>query len=412
MTVTTIPPLGPWSPLRVGIFRALWIASLVSNVGTTMHTVGAAWAMTSLTSSPAIVSLAQTAWTVPGFLFALPAGAFADVIDRRRLIIWTQAAAMVVATALGALQIAGNLDVPLLLLGTFLLSIALTLSGPAFMALIPELVGPEELPQAIGLNNISYNGAQSLGPALAGVVIAISGAGAVFLLNAVSFLGIVLVARAYHPADDPPPAEEGVVAAMRTGVRYFLGSPQLKKFALRIMLAFAVTSALTALLPLVARNKLDATPGQFGVLSAALGVGAIVAVWILPRLKSRIGVDALVFAAAFVWAIGTALLASTSLMWVAVGGLVLAGASAMITMNVVYSMFMLILPSWVRGRASSVVMLVVWLGASAGAFGWGALASSIGVPAALVAAAVTQVVVTAVATMLLRLVPPGDAVAI
>ncbi len=412
MTVTTIPPLGPWSPLRVGIFRALWIASLVSNVGTTMHTVGAAWAMTSLTSSPAIVSLAQTAWTVPGFLFALPAGAFADVIDRRRLIIWTQAAAMVVAAALGALQIAGNLDVPLLLLGTFLLSIALTLSGPAFMALIPELVGPEELPQAIGLNNISYNGAQSLGPALAGVVIAISGAGAVFLLNAVSFLGIVLVARAYRPAEDGPPAHEGVVAAMRTGVRYFLGSPQLKKFALRIMLAFAVTSALTALLPLVARNKLHATPGQFGVLSAALGVGAIVAVWILPRLKPLVGVDTLVFAAAVVWAIGTALLASTSLMWVAVGGLVLAGAAAMITMNVVYSMFMLILPSWVRGRASSVVMLVVWLGASAGAFGWGALASSIGVPAALIAAAATQVVVTAMATMLLRLVPPGDAATI
>ena len=185
----------------------------MSNIGTTMHTVGAAWSMTELTDSPAIVSLVQTAWAVPGFLVAVPAGVAADVVDRRTLLLWCQVTAMVFATALGVLQLTDQLSVSLLLAGTFLLSIALTMAGPAFMALIPDLVGPEELPQAIGLNNIAYNGAQSVGPALAGVVIALSGAGAVFLLNALSFLGIVAVLWRFRPATPGPTSDEKALAA-------------------------------------------------------------------------------------------------------------------------------------------------------------------------------------------------------
>jgi MFS family permease len=409
MMSTMIDKSGPWAPLRVQIFRSLWIASMVSNLGTIMHTVGAAWAMTSLSSSPAVISLAQTAWTVPGFLFAIPAGAFADVVDRRKFIIGTQAVGMLMAAILGVLQVTGALDVPLLLLGTFLLSIALTLSGPAFMALIPELVPPEQLPQAIGLNAIAYNGPQSLGPALAGVLIALSGPGAVFFVNAASFLGIVVVAARYRPAVQGPPSDESLAAAMRTGVRYFRGQRSLQRYATRVMLSFVVTASLTALLPVFARQQLDVSAGQFGVLTAAVGVGAVLAIWVLPRARMVAGPDAIVVGAGVVWATGAGALALTHSLAVAVVALMLAGGAQMATMSTIYALFMVELPSWVRGRASSVMMLVIWLGASAGAFGWGALASGTSISTTFAVAAGTQLLVTGMAYFVLRLERPAAA---
>lgn len=400
---TSTPTRGPWSPLRIRVFRGLWVASLVSNIGTTMHTVGAAWSMTELTDSPAIVSLVQTAWAVPGFLVAIPAGVAADVVDRRRLLIWCEITAMAFAAALGVLELTDRLDVPLLLLGTFLLSIALTMAGPAFMALIPDLVEPDELPQAIGLNNIAYNGAQAVGPALAGVVIALSGAGAVFLLNAVSFLGIVAVLWRFRPARSGPPSDESAFEAMKTGVRYFRAHPVLRKYAVRIMFAFFTTTAMVALLPVVARDQLDATPTEFGILAAAFGFGAVAAVWVLPRLRPYAGVDALVMGAAVVWAAGIAMVAATDWLPLAVVGVLLAGAAAMGAMNITYSMFMLLLPAWIRGRASSVVMLMVWLGASVGGIAWGALANGFGVAEALLIAGAVHLCITLVATIWFRL---------
>lgn len=398
-------PLGPWSPLRLRVFRGLWIAGMVSNIGTTMHTVGAAWAMTDLSDSPAVVSLVQTAWAVPGFLVAVPAGVFADVVDRRRLLIACQLVAMVFAAGLGVLDITGVLDVPQLLLGTFLLSIVLTLAGPAFMALIPDLVGPEELPQAIGLNNISYNGAQSVGPALAGVVIALAGAGAVFMVNAASFLGIVYVLWRYRPEHPGPTSDERAWEAMRTGFRYFGERPVLRRYAARIALAFLTTSAMVALLPVVARSSLDASPGEFGALAAGFGVGAVLAVWLLPRVRHLAGPNALVFGAALVWAAGTTTVALTGSLPLAVLGVLLTGIGAMAAMNITYSLFMLLLPVWIRGRASSVVMLMVWLGASIGGIGWGALAAAIGVTAALLAAAATHLTITSIVTVAFPLEP-------
>ena len=175
-----MPPTrnGPWSPLRLRVFRALWIAALASNLGSFMHIAAAGWAMTDLTTSTTLVGLVQTAWGVPGFLLALHAGAFADLFDRRRLIIVTEALALVIAGALAVLAWSGGLSSDLLLLGTFLESLAITASVPAFMAIMPLLVDEERLPQALGLDAISRNIAQSFGPALAGLIIAASGPGA------------------------------------------------------------------------------------------------------------------------------------------------------------------------------------------------------------------------------------------
>ena len=392
---------GPWSPLRVQLFRSLWIAGLVSNIGTFMHTVAAGWAITDLTRSPTLVSLVQTAWTVPGFLLALLAGALADVLDRRRLIIATQFASMIVAAVLGAFELSHHLTVPLLLLFTFLLSTAGTMAAPAFMAVTPELVDRSELPKAIGLNSVSTNIAQSAGPALAGIVIAIAGPGTVFLVNAASFLGIVLVVRRWHPTRDTTLPAEHIGAAMRTGVRYVRNSPRLQLLAVRLILAITATSALGALLPIVARGRLGVSAGQFGLLSTAMGVGAVAAVWLLPRLNRIATPDVVVCIAALLWAGGTAVFAIAAALPLALCGLLLTGAGTMAVMNVLFSMYTLLLPSWVRGRASSVAMLTVWLGASAGAVAWGALATTTSARTALLAAACGHLAVTLLATITL-----------
>lgn len=403
VATTQVQQSGPWSPLRVRLFRNLWLAAVVSNIGTSMHTVGAAWAITDLTDSPTVISLVQTAWAIPGFLVAVPSGAFADVVDRRRLIIGSQIGSLLFAAALGVLAATDRLEVPTLLLGTFLLSVVMTLSGPAFMALIPDLVRPDELTQAIGLNNVAYNGSQSVGPALAGVVIAAAGPGAVFLLNAVSFLGIVWVMWRYRPARPGPTSDEPLLSAMRTGITYFVQRRELIRYPLRISVSFFCTAASMALLPTLARQQLGTSAGQFGILSAAVGVGAVVAVWALPRLKAAYPPDVLVMGGATVWAIGAALMAASTGLPLAVLGVLFTGVGQMAAINIVYSLFMLQLPTWIRGRASSVVMLSVWLGTSIGAVAWGAIADAKGIPTALVAAAVLHLVVTAAVTTRLRI---------
>lgn len=397
---------GPWSPLRVRLFLHLWLAAVVSNIGTSMHTVGAAWAITDLTDSPTIISLVQTAWAIPGFLVAVPSGAFADVVDRRRLIIGSQIGSLLFAAALGVLAVTDRLEVPTLLLGTFLLSVVMTLSGPAFMALIPDLVTADELTQAIGLNNVAYNGSQSVGPALAGVVIAASGPGAVFLLNAASFLGVVWVMWRYRPARPGPTSDEPLMSAMRTGITYFVERRELVRYPLRISASFLCTAASVALLPTLARQQLGTTAGQFGILSAAVGVGAVLAVWVLPRLKAAFPPDVLVMSGATVWATGAALMAASTGLPLAVAGVLLTGVGQMAAINIVYSLFMLQLPTWIRGRASSVVMLSVWLGTSLGAVAWGAIADAHGIPTALLVAAAVHLAATATLVSRLRIHAP------
>ncbi len=393
----------PWSPLRVRLFRALWIASLVSNVGTYMHTVAAGWVATDLTDSPALISLVQTAWASPGFLLALVAGAIAAALDRRRVILVTQLVAMALAVSLGVLDATGALDMPLLLLLTFLLSAVLTVAAPAFMAVTPDLVGPDDLPQALGLNAISTNLAQSAGPAVAGAIIAVAGTGAVFTVNALSFLGIVFVVLR-HRLPVVEVEREPMGAAMRTGVRFVVQSPRLRVLAVRLLLTMVLSSALVALLPVVARSSLEVSGGEFGLLSAAMGVGAVAAVWLLPRLNARVSPDVVASLAAGSWAAGVRVVALTTTPAVAMAGLLLVGAGMMATVNVLFAAYTLLLPSWVRGRASSVAMLVVWLGTSVGATAWGALAGGTSVRTTLVASAVAQVAVTVVSGWVLPIV--------
>jgi len=378
---------GPWSPLRIAMYRSLWIAALVSNVGTFMHIVAAGWAMTSLTDSPTLVGLVQTSWAVPGFVLALHAGAFADMVERRRLIALTQVLALAIAAGLGVLEMTGNLGVTTLLVGTFLESVALTIAAPAFMALTPQLVGTKYLSQAFGLDSVSRNIAQSVGPALAGAVIAFTSPGAVFVLNAVSFVGILIVVRKLPKFTVQVESASKINHVIKDGIKHVVRTAQLRNIALRLALVLGATASLNSVMPVVAKESLNVGSSGFGILAGALGVGSVLAVWLLPILRKKLNAELLAVVASTIWAVATIWFAQSTSLLTAVPALLLCGATLMVLMNVLFSTFIAQLPDHLRGRGSSIGMLMAWLGTSIGAFAWGYTASSTSVRVALIASA-------------------------
>ena len=378
---------GPWSPLRISIYRSMWIAALVSNIGTFMHIVAAGWAMTSLTESPTLVGLVQTSWAVPGFALALHAGAFADMVERRRLIAITQVLALAIAVALGVLEMTGNLGVTTLLAGTFFESVALTIAAPAFMALTPQLVGTKYLSQAFGLDSVSRNIAQSVGPALAGAVIAFTSPGAVFILNAVSFVGILFVVRKLPTFSAQVESASKINHVIRDGIRHVVRTSQLRNIALRLALVLGSTASLNSVMPVVAKKSLNVGSSGFGMLAGALGVGSVMAVWLLPILRKKLNAELLAVLASFAWAAAAVGFAQSTTLFTAVPALLVCGATLMVLMNVLFSTFIALLPDHLRGRGSSIGMLMAWLGTSVGAFAWGYTASSTSVRVALIASA-------------------------
>lgn len=361
--------------------------------------------MTTLTDSPTLVGLVQTAWAVPGFLLALYAGAFADMIDRRRLISVTSVFALGVAAILAFLQWSGGLTIELLILGTFLESVALTLSAPAFMALTPELVDEPHLPPAIGLDAVSRNIAQSVGPAIAGLIIALINPGAVFALNAISFIGIVLVMRNKLTSAKVSDSRQAINQVISQGIRHVVGTKLLRNLALRLAIMLGVTSVLTSVLPIVAKQSLQVASNGFGLLSGALGIGSVGAVWVLPRIRPKFGIETITLVAATIWSLSVAVLSATSTMLVAILALFMCGACTMAMLNTLFSTFMLQLPNALRGRGSSLAMLVVWFGIALGTFVWGAITSSIGVSQVLVVAAITNVVIAVLNSVVFGVAP-------
>lgn len=353
-----------------------------------MHIVAAGWAMTSLTDSPTLVGLVQTSWAVPGFLLALHAGAFADMVERRRLIAITQIAALVIAVVLGVLELTGNLSVFALLMGTFLESVALTIAAPAFMALTPQLVGRRQLPQALGLDSASRNIAQSVGPALAGLIIAFTSAGAVFILSAITFVGILIVVRKLPLVASHVDNNVKINQVIKDGILFVVRKPQLRNIAVRMALVLGATASLMSVLPIVAKDSLGVDASGFGVLAGAIGVGSVIAVWLLPVLRKMLDAEWLAVSACFAWAAATIGLAQSSTLLAALPALLICGAMLMVLMNVLFATFIAQLPDHLRGRGSSIGMLMVWLGTSVGALAWGLTASSTSVRVALIISAV------------------------
>jgi MFS family permease len=384
-------PLSAWSPLRQRLFRWLWIATVASNVGTWLQNVGASWMMTSLTTSTTLVALVQAATSLPSFLLALPAGALADVIDRRRLLLVTQGWMTVAAAALGALTLAGWIT-PWSLLGfTFLLGLGAAANNPAWQAIIPELVPRPELPGAIALGSIGFNIARAAGPALGGLIVATAGPGWTFMLNAVSFLGVMAVLyRWRRPAEETVLPGERVLGAMRTGVRYVRHSPDVLAPIARGFAFILCGSSLWALLPVVARGLPHGAAG-YGLLLAALGVGAVAGAMVLPRLKRYAAVDFVVAAATLVFAAATLALALVPEFPLLLAMMLLAGGAWLSLLSSLNVSVQTAVPSWVRARALSVYMLIFFGGLAAGSALWGALAQRLGLAPALCLSAAGQV---------------------
>lgn len=371
-----------WTPLRHGLFRAIWVAAMASNIGTWMHTMGASWLMTTMVTSPLMVALVQTATTLPVFLVGLPAGALADIVDRRRMLLFTQSWMLLVAAALGALTLMGRTGPWTLLAVTFALGLGSAMNGPAWAAAIPELVPRPEMPAAVVLNSVQFNVARAVGPALAGIVLAASSAGVLFVLNAISFLGVILVVWRWEPSSLPP-HREGVVKAMYSGLRYVRDEPMFRAVLLRSGLFVFAGSGLWALLPVVASRGLARSALGYGVLLGCLGVGAVTAAALLAPLRARYSPGAVVAVGNLLFAAATLALALLgSFEWVAVAMLA-GGVAWMATMSTFNVTAQTPPPVWLRARALGVYLLIFQAALAAGSATWGALAARIGVRLAL-----------------------------
>ncbi|HEX4966785.1 MAG TPA: MFS transporter [Thermoanaerobaculia bacterium] len=377
-----------WSPLRHTVFRWLWIASVASNVGTWFQNVGASWMMTTLTPSPALVALVQAATSLPMFLLSLPAGAVADVLDRRRLLLVTQIWMTVAAFGLWAFTAAGA-TTPWLLLGfTFLLGLGAALNGPAWQASIPEMVPREDLPAAVTLGSIGFNIARAAGPALAGLVVAASGPAVTFLVNAVSFLGVLAVLFLWRrPEEEAMLPAERIWGAMTTGLRYVRHAPEVLAPIVRGTAFVFCGASLWALLPLVVNQKLHTGAEGYGLLLGALGLGAVAGAMVLPRLKRSNSMGGVVTVATLVFAGATVTLAWVHSFWLLLIAMLLAGGAWLSLLSSLNVAVQTVVPSWVRGRALSVYMLVFYAGLAGGSALWGAVAERFGLSKALVVSA-------------------------
>ncbi len=384
-----------WSPLRRPVFRRLWAASLASNVGTWMQNVAAVWLMTSLTTSTTLVALVQSATALPMLVLALFAGALADVADRRRIIVATQVASALVAAGLGLLTLMG-LVTPWTLLGlTAALGLGAALYVPASQAINPELVPRDELASAVALGGVSMNGARAVGPALGGALVAATGPGAVFLVNAASFLGVAAAAWSWRREARPTtlPAER-LLGALRAGVRYARHAPPLRAVLVRAGAFVLAGSATMALLPVVARRHLDLGALGYGALLGCLGAGAVLGAGLLPRLRRALGRDGLVVVGTLGFAAGTAGVGLAARLegGQALGGTVLAlltaGLAWITTLATFNTAAQTSVPAWVRGRALGLYLTVFQGGMALASAGWGALAERLDAPTTLLVAAV------------------------
>jgi MFS family permease len=384
-----------WRPLRTPLFRNLLIADVMSDIGTFMQTVGAAWLMVSLGAGPMYVALTQTASALPFFVFALPAGAIGDIVDRRRLILYTEFWMVGVAIVLAVATIMGLMSPWLLLVLTFALSAGDAFETPTWRAVLPEMVPKEDLAAASALNGIEFNFARAIGPALAGVIIAVAGVGAAFALNVVSFAGvIVLVARWKRPVRRRTTPPETLAGATVAALRYVRFSPPIRVLILRSGLTMFFASALLALLPSVARSISD-SPTGYGILLGCFGAGAVVGALTMQPARARWSEEAVVSGGVAILGLITAIAGFLHAMVALAAAMLVAGAAWIVFISVMSALVQSLAPDWVRARVLSIFMLVFQGGLAAGSALSGALAARAGIQQALLWAGLGIVATTA-----------------
>ena len=373
-------PVSIAAPLRYPVYRRIWIAGLLSNLGLLIQGVGAAWQMTLMTSSADMVALVQTAALLPTLLISIAAGAIADMYDRRKVALVGLCVSLTTAATLSALAHFGWLS-PYVLLGfSFLIGTGMALFQPAWQASVNEQVPPETLPQAVALNGISFNIARSFGPAIGGVIVAAAGAVASFVVNALCYVPLIVVLllwkRNIEPSRLPP---ERLTRAIVSGVRYVIHSPNLRTVLTRTMLFGIIGSGAAALMPLVARDLLGGGARLYGIMLGAFGLGAVIGALNVSMVRRKFEAELSVRTCAFMMGAAVIVVALSRSQVLTAGALVVAGAVWMLAIALFNIGVQLSAPRWVAGRALAAFQASIAGGVALGSWGWGHVANTAGV---------------------------------
>ena len=381
------------APFRHRIFRDIWIASLVSNFGGLIQSVGASWLMTSLGASAGLISLVQAANTLPIMLLSLAAGAISDNFDRRRLMLASQLFLLAVSTVLAVFSYVGWLTPMSLLFFTFLVGCGTAFNGPAWQSLVGDMVPRTEIPAAIALNSIGFNIARSVGPAIGGIIVATAGAFTAFAVNAVSYFGLIAVLARWNLSTPPrmlPPETLG--RAMAAGIRYVFMSPRIGVVMLRGAVFGTAGISVQALMPLIARDLIQGGPLTFGLLLGGFGIGAVGGAFLGGEFRVR-GVHAertvqIAFLGSAVCAVLAALSSSSS---VTIAAMMIGGGSWVLALAGFNASVQLSTPRWVVGRALALYQMATFGGMALGSWVWGVVAEQAGSANALLVSAVALV---------------------
>ena len=389
-TAPAPPALSLLGPFQHPSFVALWIATIVTNLGGWMSATATGWLMTDLNPDPFVVSLVQVAVTLPMFLLAIPAGALTDIVDLRRLLVDTEIAITVISAAFALVVSLGIATTGNLLLFAFLSGVVGALQAPAWQAVVPQLVPAQSLQGAIAANAVGINITRAVGPALGGVILANFGPAIPFWVNAVSFLGMVAVLLWWRPpqrARRQLPVEQ-FGSAIRTGFRHARNNPHLQAAIIRATALLLFASAYWALLPLIAREQIAGGPELFGIIVGVMGAGAVGGAFGLRWLESKLGPNWLVAAGTIGTVVAMALFAVARGPSVAILASAIAGAAwtlAVATLNVAAQVA---LPDWVRGRGLAMFVAAFFGAMAAGSAIWGLVADMVGLQGAQFIAAV------------------------
>jgi MFS family permease len=381
---TPPPALGVFTPLRYAVFRRIWTASLLSNLGLLVLGVGAAWMMTKISSSTGMVALVQTSLMLPVALVSTPAGAIADMFDRRIVGLVALSIALAGSVSLSALAWLGVMTPALLLVSCFIVGSGMALFGPAWQASVSEQVPAEALPSAVALNGISYNIARSFGPAIGGVIVASAGAVAAFITNALLYLPLLIVLffwrRLKEPSRLPP---ERLARAVISGVRYIVHSPPIRIVLGRTLVTGIAGGSVSALMPIVARDLLHGGAQTYGVMLGAFGMGAVIGALNISKLRGRLGDEVSIRLCMIVMGVCVALVAISRLPVLSGSALVFAGAGWTASVTLFNVGVQLAAPRWVAGRALAAYQAAITGGIALGSWMWGSIANVIGVEGAL-----------------------------
>ena len=393
---------GPWSPLKNRLFGVVLLTSLFSQMAVFMNGLAGAWVLTDITNSPAVVASLQVALALPAFFLALLAGALADIVSRKRIIVFSLTGSLIVTGVFALLSASDSHSATSLLGLTAALGVFSALAAPSWIAIIPGLVPRSELAGAMTLSSAGISLAMALGPAIGGFIIAAADPTWVFVLNTVVLAAGIAALRVWKPAPHTGLPSEHLVSAMRIGLQYVRYDRPLKVVIGKVIPFALISTALISLLPAVARFRLEAGPAIFGLLAGASGIGSVIAFLLMPRVRRRLGSDAIVFGAMLIQAAVLIVMATTTDITLALAVLVIAGAASLALISTVMTVLQVVLPTWIRGRGVAVYLLALQGSIAVGAFVWGAVAEQTSLQTALIAAGIATGI-SAVLTTRLRL---------